>query len=1219
MRMKKQVISMLLAISMIASLVCVPTFAEGVTDSGGHDHVIFGVQSGDQEQGALDEGQEGGAGSGESVAPSITSTDEDDTSSGEPEEIVYTTCIHGKTMGETCELCGELAHSSKNIPLIGYDQEFFDQVNPDEDEGWLLYTIRLVCPHGTADGLYCEKCGHVVDNDPADLPMCTILDCCLHGHVKGEKCEECRVLKEEQGDYELAEGEAWDDPLIYATDLMAFDSNVADMNGSGMLHCSWCGTALGDGINVDCHWDSSKGQYHWCTISRVEASGTCESHYVTWVYKCGVRISTNNSPYPCHHAGNCTWNTYKNWHNTILSAATCQSEGRLQKYYTNPCIHCGAESPAQSMTTEVVPKLSHIITGCAYIDSSTHQVECSGNGTDPHSSIESHNFKKNGEDYICEGCGAMKTTVHVDAYTTDGELVKEDLVTDIVEVGHNGPESVSVQGYLDKAAKAAVGCHLYPAEEQVDVAVVQAGGIHLKYIVVYDTTAPTITATTTNDTVAITVYDDLSGIKSVSYFGRAISIANQLQHVGEANKKELYFDIRNVESGSYQITAIDHAGNTKTIEVAVDKEAEVPVEFSLYIPSVITFTVDEGGNVTMDPEDPKLYNGVVEKPICITGIEVNANGEWALADFDTTFTDADLDAKRVALSINGIPVSADGSVAINKSAWVIPADGLISLDLDIKAPKQSSAQTLTNVFTITFTADWYDESTNPELPGVVTITPNPVEVKARESVLIDIDYDDFLSISSISLENGNIAKVAKPFGINDEIKKHFSLNSMSKEFVFYYKYNGTTKVVDVWDEFTEDSTFGQLLGFINNQLEDGLTSGFDALGGFFVIDPDGNYVDIYVESTSSYNIITLFDIITKGHRKMHIAGLQEGDTLLNITMSNGKALECPVRVIQKVVSAPHWRSYKKILPAEHWIGLEFGNGKFVLLAGGEYDPATNAVAYSTDGETWTYTTNMPVKLRWSSIAYGNGKFIAVGCAPDRSPTTTFAYSSDGIEWNSGNMPSAKWDYITYGNGEFIVTGWDGSHRIYAYTRDGTSWDYEAYDNNNIYHRVCIGTDKYISYATSMGAGTSYTVYASKNGHDWQLQKTKVNTSECAIYHDGQFILGGYRYMSGYSEERSVCMYSEDGVNWEMWTLESIPEPGRIYMMCYTDEIYVATDAKGHTYYSHDGRTWEQGESVPLDTTMFASGRNVMAYGNGVLVIIDSRSSAVNSYCATITK
>lgn len=726
MRMKKRVISMLLAISMIASLVCVPTFAEGVTDSGGHDHVIFGVQSGDQEQGALDEGQEGGAGSGESVAPSITSTDEDDTSSGEPEEIVYTTCIHGKTMGETCELCGELAHSSKNIPLIGYDQEFFDQVNPDEDEGWLLYTIRLVCPHGTADGVYCEKCGHVVDNDPADLPMCTILDCCLHGHVKGEKCEACQELKEEQGDYELAEGEAWDDPLIYATDLMAFDSNVADMNGSGMLHCSWCGTALGDGINVGCHWDSSKGQYHWCTISRVEASGTCESHYVTWVYKCGVRISTNNSPYPCHHTGNCTWNTYKNWHNTILSAATCQSEGRLQKYYTNSCIHCGAESPAQSMTTELVPKLSHIITGCAYIDSSTHQVECSGNGTDPHNSTESHNFKKNGEDYICEGCGAVKTTVHVDAYTTDGELCKSDLVTDIVDVSPDEPGTVSIATYQTSAIAASRFYGFIPNDEQSDTAEIRAGGVRLKLYGHLDEIAPTLTAVLDRNTITIKAYDDVSGLKEIKYLGQTFSADAPIQFIGEGNAKQIEYSATGVADGIYQITAMDYAGNISSCNIIIGDGSGAPDadNFSMWVPSSIAFHVSKDGGVTYTPGDPKIYNGSEIRPITVRSIFVTPVADWSLVDYASDFGRFEIDDSYIGLSINGTPVSANGFMKLNPEDWTIAADGTLALDFDIKVPKQSEARILPDVLRVNFTGDWANNDPESGVRYMITVIPN---------------------------------------------------------------------------------------------------------------------------------------------------------------------------------------------------------------------------------------------------------------------------------------------------------------------------------------------------------------------------------------------------------------------------------------------------------------------------------------------------------------
>lgn len=724
--MKKRVISMLLAISMIASLVCVPAFADDVTGGDDHDHIVSDVQDEGQEQGAPDGGQEGGAGPDEAITPPITLTDESDIPTGEPEEIVYTTCIHGKTMGETCELCGELAHSSKNIPLIGYDQEFFDQVNPDEDEGWLLYTIRLVCPHGTADGVYCEKCGHVVDNDPADLPMCTILDCCLHGHVKGEKCEACQELKEEQGDYELAEGEAWDDPLIYATDLMAFDSNVADMNGSGMLHCSWCGTALGDGINVGCHWDSSKGQYHWCTISRVEASGTCESHYVTWVYKCGVRISTNNSPYPCHHTGNCTWNTYKNWHNTILSAATCQSEGRLQKYYTNSCIHCGAESPAQSMTTEVVPKLSHIITGCVYIDSGTHQVECSGNGTDPHSSIESHNFKKNGEDYICEGCGAVKTTVHVDAYTTDGGLCKSDLVTDIVDVSPDEPGTVSIATYQTSAIAASRFYGFIPNDEQSDTAEIRAGGVRLKFYGHLDEVAPTLTAALDRNTITIKAYDDVSGLKEIKYLGQTFSADAPIQFIGEGNAKQIEYSATGVADGIYQITAMDYAGNISSCNIIIGDGSGAPDadNFSMWVPSSIAFRVDKDGDVTHTPDDPKIYNGSEVRPIAVRSIFVTPVADWSLVDYASDFGGFEIDDSYIGLSINGTPVSANGFMKLNPEDWTIAADGTLALDFDIKVPKQSETRMLPDVLRVNFTGDWVDEGSESGTRFMITVIPD---------------------------------------------------------------------------------------------------------------------------------------------------------------------------------------------------------------------------------------------------------------------------------------------------------------------------------------------------------------------------------------------------------------------------------------------------------------------------------------------------------------
>lgn len=1195
MRMKKQAISMLLAISMIASLVCVPGFAEDAAGSDNHGHVISDVQGEGQVVETPDGyvgGSEGETGPEDPITSPVNSGD--DIYNDIPEEQImtedYVSCIHGKTMGETCELCGELAHSSKNIPLIGYDQEFFDQVNPDEDEGWLLYTIRLVCPHGTADGLYCEKCGHVVDNDPADLPMCTILDCCLHGHVKGEKCEECQVLKEDQGDYELAEGEAWDDPLIYATDLMAFDSNVAEMNGNGMLHCSWCGYALGDGINVACHVNSS-GKYHWCKIARVEASGTCESHNVVWVYQCGTRITTNNSPYPCHHIGECTWGSYKNWHSDTLATATCQNEGKVQKYYTSTCIHCDATSPALGITTETVPKLDHIITDTEYKDSKLHQISCAGNGTGAHTFTEEHNFVQNGEDYNCSDCDAVKTTVHVDAYTTDGELVKENLVTDIVEVGHNGPESVSVQGYLDKTAKAAVSSHLYPAEEQLDVAVVQAGGIRLKYIVVYDTTAPTITATTTNDTVAITVYDDLSGIKSVSYFGRTINIADQLQHVGEANKKELYFDIRNVESGSYQITAIDHAGNSKTIEVAVDKEAEVPVEFSLYIPSVITFTVDKDGNVTMDPEDPKLYNGVVEKPICITGIKVKANNDWTLADFGTEFTDDDRDSKRIALSVNGTPVSADGSVAIDKAAWVIPADGLISLDLDIKAPKQSSVKTLTNVFTIAFTADWYDESTDPGLTGEISLSPNPIEIEIGKTAFVEANYSDFLSIKSIEIKNKEIASVARSLQDDDILKDYFSEpNIKSMSFKFVYKHNGGYVNYSI-PGLSDTVTFAQLVQRINSYLSaEGLTASIDSTGGFAITDADGNYIDCYAIAGVD-NIASRLDFVTEGKRKICVNGIQVGETTLIVTMSNGEKAECPV--IIKGTRTLKW-SYATI-PNGKWIDIAYGKGKtgqdlIVIISRDR-----RSIVSQDGGTTWyesTISTNSAIDMY--SVAYGNGVFVAIGSGA--------WYSRDGINWAISSLPSSTstssytWGYgkhtIAYGAGKFVITDMHGLAVAYSY--NGSSWSVARISGSTPSRAtpVVYGEAGFIGISK---LNDSSILLKSNSGTSW----TSTNLGKLTNSYWVDIAYGNKMYL-GLIESGYVSKI-EDGKD---VTTKSIPGSG-YKGITFGDGVFVAIkDGSDNCVYSADGETW--GRSV----MPFSDNWSSIAYCGDKFVVTANASNTI---------
>lgn len=236
-----------------------------------------------------------------------------------------------------------------------------------------------------------------------------------------------------------------------------------------------------------------------------------------------------------------------------------------------------------------------------------------------------------------------------------------------------------------------------------------------------DREAPSLTAAFENGVLTITAQDDLSGVRTVEYIDETFEETSPGMWVSSA--KTITDSLSGVSPGVYRVIAADHAGNSRSADIEIGGGDGKPVEFSIYVPSGVSMTVNEDGAVTTSPEELNIYNGVVELPICVTGIQVSANGGWELVDFDTEFTDADRDSKKIALSINGSPVSPDGRAPIDREAWVIPADGLLALNLDLKAPVQSKRQVLNNVLKIHFSSDWYDASLIPGDQYAITIEP----------------------------------------------------------------------------------------------------------------------------------------------------------------------------------------------------------------------------------------------------------------------------------------------------------------------------------------------------------------------------------------------------------------------------------------------------------------------------------------------------------------
>lgn len=254
-----------------------------------------------------------------------------------------------------------------------------------------------------------------------------------------------------------------------------------------------------------------------------------------------------------------------------------------------------------------------------------------------------------------------------------------------------------------------------------------------------DKEAPSLEVVYKDGTLTIVTQDDFSGVHTIEYVDEVFEEPNTGKWV--SSSKTITDALDGVSPGKYRVVVTDHAGNSRSADIVVGGESAEPVEFSIYVPSSIQVTVNKDGSATTNPEKPKIYNGVKTLPICVTDIRVHANGEWSLVDYGTEFTDSDKDRKVIALSINGSPVSTDGSVEVDRDAWMIPADGVKELNLTFKVPQQTQAQTLDNVLKIDFQSDWYDASLVPGERYAVTLQPvEHATIKGTATMLYTDEY-----------------------------------------------------------------------------------------------------------------------------------------------------------------------------------------------------------------------------------------------------------------------------------------------------------------------------------------------------------------------------------------------------------------------------------------------------------------------------------------------
>lgn len=261
-----------------------------------------------------------------------------------------------------------------------------------------------------------------------------------------------------------------------------------------------------------------------------------------------------------------------------------------------------------------------------------------------------------------------------------------------------------------------------------------------------------------------------------------------------------------------------------------------------------------------------------------------------------------------------------------------------------------------------------------------------------------------------------------------------------------------------------------------------------------------------------------------------------------------------------------------------WHSVAYGNGMYVAIAN-----ESSKTAYSTDGITWTETTNLPSESDWRSIVYGDGKFVAI------SYGTAGAYSTDGINWTPITFPvSRNRNSVTYGNGMFVAVCY--SSNAVSYSTDGINWSESTLPSSGSWYSVTYGNGTFVAIANESDMA-AYSI----DGVNWTETTLPSNTRWYHVaYGNGMFVAVSYN--------TAVAAYSTDGIN---WTETTLPSATYWRSVAYGNGMFMAVAYNStNSAYSTDGINWVAAE-LPCKTYWYS-----VAYGTAGFVAVGFSSDKV---------
>lgn len=272
-----------------------------------------------------------------------------------------------------------------------------------------------------------------------------------------------------------------------------------------------------------------------------------------------------------------------------------------------------------------------------------------------------------------------------------------------------------------------------------------------------------------------------------------------------------------------------------------------------------------------------------------------------------------------------------------------------------------------------------------------------------------------------------------------------------------------------------------------------------------------------------------------------------------------------------------------------WSCIAFGYNTFVALSGNS-TTATNKIAYTKDGYTWTFAT-APSTNSWTSLIYAKDKFVAVS----NTGTQRVMTSPTGLVWTSQTCPTNNWTSICYGQGIYVAVANSGTGNRVMISEDAVSWFSMVNPVDNNWSSVCYGGSTFVAVANS--GVDSRLIMVSLDGSSWEAIEAPSNSSWNSVaYGNGVFVAVA-------SSGINRIMYSENGYNWT-----DLPSPvnNSWEYVSFSEEIkaFIAVSDTGsgdRIIYSTDGINWEIKKTD--DYAWFTA-----CYGNKRFICLEKGSS-----------